>query len=1147
MSNPLISQLTKTQILSLPGFQNKGKKTKDELKNELNRNITRMRLAKKGLRVNDYINAFKKNDDMLFKNISKQKQNKQKQKQARNQYKQTLRDEANVERELFNIQLDFYSSAKTEARKEYNERVKAANDKKQFKRYMKEYMQKCQKEISFEIDIGDDEDKRLAFTETLRQLHKNKKCKIVVKAISLDGEEYKWFTLSHSRNIDITIGHIAGTIDLNEDCSDNNPWIGNSFTPTKYQILFIHDDKKGKQNKFSITKQDEKTKRLYEEEIEIDENYREQPEGGFFPYINLSNYNLEQYQIFKSVDSRNYKDNCLVYACIQSGVFTDDEINHLRYMIKTRMIPNNLIYSIAKYFKCHFVIKRINENLDIRHQQQIKIDTRKKNWAKGFNRTVNLLLFKNHYMINKPINGKKPMQIFRKLFEENKFQEIKDCESNILATNEYSSHLADYEDLLYDPSLCCKLIDSNDNKKAKEYSLIYYSDFETDTTQSPHLPYLNCTCYRTGKLIHKMVFQGDDIANRLLDSLEHNSLTYFHNLKYDACFFINTPGWNVQITDRNGTILQIVMIKYKEIKIKNKKCSVIDKQLTFKNSYSIIPAPLKAFAEMFHLDVHKEVMAYKLYTQRNIKRKLVSALEFQLQYYAENYDKKTLKEIKKDWKQLIKNANECDAINNLQIDILKYAIYYCKHDCVVLMKGVEKFNNDLHEVFKQTNTQMLSVHNYISISSIGYNYAYKYGCFDGCYELSGKPQNFIQRCVSGGRTMTANNEKLIVEERIQDFDAVSLYPSAMSVMNGVPMGMPKIIPSDITMEELLGLDQFFAEINIKSIKCKSSTPYKFGQLFRRNEDGCKIFNNNPIDSFYIDKVAFKDLLEFYDFEYEFVRGYYFDEGFNNKINSFITKLFQLRLKYKKQKNPLQSTIKLLLNSIYGKSILRATTTETKCIPKNKAIKYIWKNYNYITEVIENNSIDNIYVKKLKPINNHFNLPHFGASVLSWSKHLMNRVISTAEQNEIPIYYTDTDSLHLNESDLPKLANIFRKKYNKELIGTQMTQFHCDFDSFEGAVGEVYSRKLIALGKKSYLDILVDEMGNEGMHIRMRGVPKQVILNKCKRMGISVEELYHRLFDGEEITFNLLDGSNAFRKTKSYQQINLTAFERKMKF
>ena len=52
-------------------------------------------------------------------------------------------------------------------------------------------MQKCQKEITFEIDIGDDEDKRLAFTETLRQLYKFNKGKVAVKAESLDGAEYK--------------------------------------------------------------------------------------------------------------------------------------------------------------------------------------------------------------------------------------------------------------------------------------------------------------------------------------------------------------------------------------------------------------------------------------------------------------------------------------------------------------------------------------------------------------------------------------------------------------------------------------------------------------------------------------------------------------------------------------------------------------------------------------------------------------------------------------------------------------------------------------------------------------------------------------------------------------------------------------------
>lgn len=111
----------------------------------------------------------------------------------------------------------------------------------------------------------------------------------------------------------------------------------------------------------------------------------------------------------------------------------------------------------------------------------------------------------------------------------------------------------------------------------------------------------------------------------------------------------------------------------------------------------------------------------------------------------------------------------------------------------------------------------------------------------------------------------------------------------------------------------------------------------------------------------------------------------------------------------------------------------------------------------------------------------------------------------------------------------------------------MCQFHNDFDEFEGSQGEIHSRKLIALGKKSYLDILVDEQGNEGYHIRLKGIPKQVILNKCKRMGISVEELFERMYKGESMTFDLLDGSNAFRKSKTFQQTNLPKFARTLRF
>ena len=1178
MVSKRLSKLTKKDILSLPGFQNNNMSSMRELKQQLRKRLDDMNINMRGVCVDDYIRAFKRADNELFSKIYHHKINQANHHKQHEQYKDVIRTNALEERQILSLPMDLYHS-KTDDRIQYENRINGVVDKHNFKQYMKEYMIQINNKTSFDVIIGDDEDRRLAFCEALRKCYSlNGDKRPIVKALSLDGT-HKYFTLSDRYMIDNTIGHVAGTIDLLEDASDINPQYDGSFIPVQYQLMFIDKQHTSHGTSFTITnKIDPDTKNIYDEEIEIDEAFRNSYDGGFFPYVNLSNIDLTDFHIFSTIDRNNYKDNCFVYACIQSGVFTNDEINHLRNYVRTKRIPSNRIIQVAKEFKCHFIIRRIDETRDVKHQQQIKIDTRRKPWAKDFKRTVNILLYKNHYMIYKNImtttyylehcdeldkiyahipierrrcirglvnktpkyknEGTSPMKILRKMFELNMFREIKRCEFNILATTEFNN-LNDYTDLNYDEELCCRLVKSDD-KKSHYWSRIYYSDYETNSTVSPHKPYLNCIVWRNGINLHFMTFTGDNINEQLLDYLKHNSLTYFHNLKYDACFFMNTIGWKPVILERSGTILQIIMNKYADNKVV--------KTLTFRNSYSLINKPLRKFASMFNLDVHKEVMAYKLYTEHNIKRCIVSALEFQIQYYAENKDMKSLHEISQDWKQLIENAkiaNAYDYITN--IDIMKYAKFYCKKDCEVLMRGVEKFNEDLQEVFKETKINMLNVHNYISISAIGYDFAKRYGCFDGCYELSGKPQNFILRCVSGGRTMTAANEKQYVEGYIQDFDAVSLYPSAMKIMNGVPKGKPKVIPLDVTKEELLKYDTFFAEINITNIRCKSDVDYKFGHVFHKDDNGSKIFDNNPVNNFYIDKIILMDLMEFYDFEYELLRGYYYDTGFNKTINRFIDKLFRLRLRYKKAKNPLEQTIKLLLNSIYGKSILKAIPTETKCVPKEELYKYIWRNYNYITEITESDNINNVYIKKMKPICHHFNLPQFGTSVLSWSKHIMNRVISTAEQYGINIYYQDTDSIHIMNDDVVRIAKIYNSKYGRQLIGNQMCQFHNDFDKFDGAIGDVHSRKLIALGKKSYLDILVDEVGNEGYHIRMKGVPKQCILNYCKHHCISVEELYELMYNGEEITFDLLDGSNCFHKSKSYQQINIPQFCRTMKF
>ena len=184
------------------------------------------------------------------------------------------------------------------------------------------------------------------------------------------------------------------------------------------------------------------------------------------------------------------------------------------------------------------------------------------------------------------------------------------------------------------------------------------------------------------------------------------------------------------------------MCKY-SAKDKNNKIRLL-KKLTFKNSYSIIPAPLRDFASMFKLNVHKEIMAYKLYIQKNINKELIDPLLFQLQYYKENKDRLTIKNFHKDCLQLMKNIELSKYMIDNKVDIMKYAQFYCMNDCIVLMQGMRKFNEDLQEVIKLIlHERTLDVHNHISISAICYAITKMYGCFTFLISLSGFIYVFI--------------------------------------------------------------------------------------------------------------------------------------------------------------------------------------------------------------------------------------------------------------------------------------------------------------------------------------------------------------------------------------------------------------------
>ena len=145
----------------------------------------------------------------------------------------------------------------------------------------------------------------------------------------------------------------------------------------------------------------------------------------------------------------------------------------------------------------------------------------------------------------------------------------------------------------------------------------------------------------------------------------------------------------------------------------------------------------------------------------------------------------------------------------------------------------------------------------------------------------------------------------------------------------------------------------------------------------------------------------------------------------------------------------------------------------------------------------------------KPLDESFSSPHLGCQILSYSKRLMNKVMTLADDNNINIYYTDTDSIHIDENGVEPLAKLYENKYGQKLIGKKLCQFHCDFDppewkneeTNEKWVKSVKSIGLITLGKRATLiSWRVDKDGKKHntFHIRRKGISPAAIQDHAQK-------------------------------------------------
>jgi len=916
--------------------------------------------------------------------------------------------------------------------------------------------------------------------------------------------------------------------------------------------------------------------------------------GGFFDMYNKTDIDLSNYGVFKRNDmNADYDDNCFVQSLRYLNC-DDKIIRDIKTMIKNNILPKKDIKIIAEKYDIRINVKTpgyVNEikygnvgevyHLGLINNHYFAIDQINltsyalKNYFELMEKFGEISQINNICKIVTK-NGKKYFHredIFISSYYainyifQNKDKYLEKMENSLEILSQFQkSQIDNYiKDLTYYEHNVRKvrnMFEVNESglskydmklEQLKNYNIVH-ADFETlrdynslCEIQIPDMIMKDETDFY-GDIIEKRLFIGRDCAKKFLNSLKGNSILIFHNSSYDATF-LQKFLFGDSIILKGKQLIQGNYL-FKQLEKRGNTIKII-----IKDSYAMIPTALDNFGKMFNLPINKAAISHEYYDYLN-KEGLLKIFRNH-----DEYDYLTYKEPLETKYQSISTASKyikdedskIEFIDNLikwnlinpnnpdEFAVYKYRIEYCKLDVEVQKQGYNKFRQYIKEICGFDPIV------FPTLASLGDAYLIKMNCYDDVNELSGIPREFIQKCAVGGRTMSNNNEKQkeLNGKYINDFDAVSLYPSGMNRMKGFLKGRPQVI-NNLDYNVIKNYSGYFVEIKVTEVNKKLDFPI----MSYRNDDGVRVWSNDMVGkTLYVDKVTLEDLIEFHKIKFELLKGYCFNDGHNNNINYVIRYLFDERSKAKKVKNPVQEIYKLLTNSCYGRSLLKPIDIESKVIKEDILEDYVCYNFSSIKSYIKLNDCNKYIVKQNKNIVDHFNRVQVGTEILSMSKRIMNEVMCTAENAGIKLFYQDTDSMHLFNEDIDTLRNIFNKKYNRELIGDDMGQFHSDF-KIDGKSENVMSKKLIVLGKKSYIDELINiKTGKTDYHIRMKGIPNNSILYYCEKNDITPIKLYKKLYDGEQVTFDLTCG-----KTKSLLRYNnnmtyetLDIFSRRVQF
>jgi len=506
-----------------------------------------------------------------------------------------------------------------------------------------------------------------------------------------------------------------------------------------------------------------------------------------------------------------------------------------------------------------------------------------------------------------------------------------------------------------------------------------------------------------------------------------------------------------------------------------------------------------------------------------------------------------------------------EMLNNREETLEKYKndVYkYLANDVISLSLVFDLFAKNIYKITK------LYVVDFISIPQLTHYYLTKeVYCKYPMYIINSLPiDRIIRKSIVGGFCYALKpyfiskqynddirhfNElddakKQEIYDKINDYifvgDINSLYPASCARFP-YPIGPPSLILDEKTLEEkrqqLNSLTYPYHAIICCDVVYHKRENLILTALTEKAKDGRIFYLTHDKYNIIKTSVDLEDEINFNRAaKPEITKIYYMIEWQQSDYiySDIVTHLYEERQKAKNGKNKndaLQLTLKLKLNSLYGKTIQKLIDRENKLYDLEnfedyqKLSKKIYNNQIYNGLIILNNGQCNTEIKKKKY---NKSLTYLGAFILSYSKRIMREFIRIISPNDqiyanFNHFYSDTDSIYMHISKL----NIL-KKYNK--VSSNLGDIKNDLD---GILPNCKIVRAIFLAPKNYILQVINKE-------KMIYVVKSKGVVEVKRNALTFEMFENMLYHDKSYE---IDKIKQFKRNYRENQKEKTGIYRKI--